>query len=134
MGAFRHSFEEVIAALESHDTKTKAYESLGVTKAAFYRYLRIMRDKGLLDEHYNIIYKRIDYETDERFKFTPEEMIMPDIPLEHPKEGEGYGFGGKPIVILKNSPEYEEYARKRRAMTLEELMNCPDSKYLRGEI
>lgn len=57
MAVLRHSFEEVLAVLKKYKTKKESYEALGITKAAFYRYLRIMKDKGLLDENYNIIEK-----------------------------------------------------------------------------
>ena len=120
MGAFRHSFEEVLAVLRKSNTKKEAYETLGVTKAAFYRYLRIMRDKGMLDENYNIIYTKRDY-TDEKFISNEENLLLPEIPFEHPKEGDDIGFDGKPFITLINSSEYEEYARRRRAMTFEEL-------------
>ena len=72
----------------------------------------------MLDKDYNIIYQRMDY-TDDKFKTT--NLVLPDIELKTFEDGDTVGFGGKPYIKLQNSPEYEEYARKRRAMSFEEL-------------
>ena len=116
----RYTFERILEELRRSTSRREVYERLGISRQQLYNYLRLMRDKGMLDENYNIIYQRADY-TDEKFISNEENLLLPETPFEHPKEGDAIGFGGKPFITLKNSPEYEEYARRRRSMTFEEL-------------
>lgn len=131
--ARRYKFERILEELKKCNTKAEIYRNLGISKQQFYNYLRLMKDKGILDENYNIIYQKMDYTSDNRFN-KDISFVVEEVSLEEPKEGNELGFDGEPVIKLKNSREYEEYARKRKGMTFEELYNCNESKFLRGEL